>query len=140
MINYVKVILIILSPLLIGLSVSASQLKQAPSPTAALIGIVTDQFDAHLAEAAITVSRKGKEYRLVTSKEGTYQVALPPGIYRVEVRATGFKPFIAEEVEITEGMQVRDFRLAVANPICTVQVVAPTKKVMNARKKKRQSK
>jgi hypothetical protein len=86
-------LLILISFSLVGLTVPARVLGQAP--TATLHGRVLDPTGAVIPQAQVTVtSSAGKSSRAVADGTGAYQVpGLPPGTYTVNATTTGFAPF-----------------------------------------------
>jgi Carboxypeptidase regulatory-like domain/TonB dependent receptor-like, beta-barrel len=96
--------------------------------TASIEGLVTDQQGALIAGAEITAEDLtiGVTRKLVTDDAGRYQIAaLPVGEYRLEVRATGFKTQILEQVRIEVGRRLtQDFQLQVGDVSQEVIVTA----------------
>jgi hypothetical protein len=107
--------------LLQGLVVSicllaAARLGFAQSDTARLQGTITDQGDAAVVGATITVkdSGTGRVATVVSNETGFYTVsALPPGHYRIEVEQKGFKKAVRElDLQIAQIGEA-DFKLDV---------------------------
>jgi len=118
--------------LLQGLVVSicllaAARLGFAQSDTARLQGTITDQGDAAVVGATITVkdSGTGRVATVVSNETGFYTVsALPPGHYRVEVNQKGFKKPVRElDLQIAQ-VGVADFKLEVGAVTESVTVEA----------------
>jgi carboxypeptidase family protein len=65
---------------------------QAPGG-GALMGKITDPFDAVVANATVTATsvETGQAQTTITGKDGAYRFDLPLGNYRVKVEAAGFK-------------------------------------------------
>ncbi|HVG19559.1 MAG TPA: carboxypeptidase-like regulatory domain-containing protein, partial [Blastocatellia bacterium] len=90
------------------LAVCLSALSSAPAlaqsqTTGRIAGTVKDQAGAAIAGAQVTVvSREtGDERAVTTDDSGSYVVPLlPPGLYRVNVAATGFKKAIFDNVKV----------------------------------------
>lgn len=76
----------------------------AQSQTAGNIsGVVTDANGAVIAGAEVMVSSRatGDERRVMTGDDGTYTVSLlPPGTYRVQITANGFRQVVYEDVTV----------------------------------------
>jgi hypothetical protein len=83
----------------------------------ALAGIVTDQEDAAVPGASVTVIAAGTNASrtVVTSEDGAYVITgLAPGAYHVRVELSGFRPLTREGVGLATGETVRlDLQLAV---------------------------
>jgi hypothetical protein len=83
--------------------------------TGILVGTVTDPTDAVVPNASVvtTETATGVVRRTQTNAEGLYTLPyLPPGIYRVEVEAPGFKKFVRENIELRATTSTRvDVRL-----------------------------
>ncbi len=71
--------------------------------TGSVGGVVMDANGAAVAGAEVTVTSKatGDERKVSTDESGAYTVpALPPGAYRVQIAATGFRQTVFEDVTI----------------------------------------
>src|SRR4029453_868328 len=72
----------------------------------ALAGIVTDQEDAAVPGASVTVIAAGTNASrtVVTSEDGAYVITgLAPGAYHVRVELSGFRPLTREGVGLATG-------------------------------------
>ncbi len=79
----------------------------AQTPTGRLLGVVSGP-DGVLPNATITVTfnQTGKVQTVVTDGDGSFSLAqLEPGNYTVNVTASGFKTFVANEVKIDIGRE-----------------------------------
>ena len=87
--------------------------------TGMIEGQVTDQSEAVIAGAQVRVSSPaiGINRIATTNDAGRYQfVALPVGVYRIEVKAPGFKSHILENIRIEVARPVtQDFQLQVGD-------------------------
>jgi hypothetical protein len=96
--------------------------------TATLQGRVVDADDAVLVGVAVSLrnSETGRERVARTDDHGNYlAAALPVGVYRVEVRAQGFRTLVVERLAVDVSRTVvQDFRLRVG-PISEEVTVAP---------------
>lgn len=65
---------------------------QAQQSTAEVHGVITDVHSARIAGATLSFDRSGTRVAQVvqTSEDGVYRAALPPGFYRLTVKAQGF--------------------------------------------------
>jgi hypothetical protein len=84
------------------LLVSAVSVR-AQETTATLTGQVTDQSGAAVAAADVILTnlRTGEERKTTTNEEGYYSLTLvPPGVYDLSIKASGFKEFINKSVEL----------------------------------------
>ena len=75
-----------------------------------IVGTVTDQSAASVAAARVTLTNTGTdEHRAVlTDNSGNYQfVNLVPGIYKVDIEATGFKHLTRDQVQVEVQSAVR---------------------------------
>lgn len=78
--------------------------------TGTLVGTVTDSSGAVVPNATVltTETATGVVRRTQTNAEGWYTLPyLPPGTYRVEVEAPGFKKFIRDNIELRATMSTR---------------------------------
>src|SRR5437588_1531597 len=82
----------------------AGRTTPAQSPTTGRIaGTVKDTKGAVIAGAEITVVSRatGEERKVIADTTGDYAVPLlPPGIYRVSIKASGFKQTVFEDVQV----------------------------------------
>ncbi|HKY43949.1 MAG TPA: carboxypeptidase-like regulatory domain-containing protein, partial [Pyrinomonadaceae bacterium] len=116
----------IVSALVFVLLISSVAFAQAGSSS--LRGIVTDQKGSPVKGANVTLTNEGTTFTRsqTTNDDGAYVfTAIPPGTYRLEVEAAGFKKAAASEVHAqidTPG--TLDVQLEVGNVSETVSVVA----------------
>ena len=76
----------------------------------ALTGEIADRDSGALPGVAVTVTAVGtnRARTVVTDGTGAYYVpGLPPGVYRVHVELSGFRPITHAGVRITTGETVR---------------------------------
>ncbi len=107
--------------------------------TGRIAGTVKDQNGALIVGANVTISNQatGDERTIITDSAGSYAFALlASGVYRVNIKANGFDPFIAESitVNITETALI-NATLSVASVIADpvpVNNVAPLVKTDSA--------
>src|SRR5437588_10694204 len=74
--------------------------------TGTLSGTVFSSAGAPMSSAAVTVTpvAGGASQRVLTSNDGTFTiVGLPPGTYRVDVEAGGFKRSSIQNIEMVAG-------------------------------------
>src|SRR5579871_4123696 len=89
---------------LLTLCFSAALLAQ--SERGNINGVVTDSSGAAVPNQPVTITNTATNTaeRVSTTTSGEYNAAnLPPGDYRVEVDAPGFKRFVADKVTLTAG-------------------------------------
>src|SRR5215467_4038899 len=85
-----------------ALTVNAALTARAQS-NGAIQGRVEDDSGAVVAGANVTVRSRATNVELVseTDSEGNYQfVALPVGLYRIEVRAPGFQTEVVQDLVV----------------------------------------
>ncbi|HKY03533.1 MAG TPA: carboxypeptidase-like regulatory domain-containing protein, partial [Blastocatellia bacterium] len=91
-------------------------------------GTVTDRNRAAIGGAAITVTHEGtgEQRDVTTNDEGQYVVSLlPPGSYRIEAEATGYKKYV-QTLTLQVNQELRsDLSLEVGNITEELLVVAP---------------
>jgi hypothetical protein len=83
---------------------------RAQSFTASLFGTVTDSSGAGVPNASIVAINIAKNSRTEARSDaaGKYQVpGLAPGVYTVEVTASGFKKFVQSNVELAVQQQAK---------------------------------
>lgn len=102
----------------------ASLLLSAQTDTTTLSGIVQDPSGASIAGARLELTNRGTNLRrsAVSQADGRYQFNLvPPGVYRLEVSASGFKSFTDDTVKLQVALP------ALLNP--SLQVGAASEKI-----------
>jgi Carboxypeptidase regulatory-like domain/TonB dependent receptor len=122
--------------LLAALFSSSLALTAVAQSTATLQGTVTDQTGAIVANAKVIVRNRatGVERTVQTDSEGNYQVAaLPVGVYRVEVQASGFGPQVASDVIVEVSRIVgQNFQLKVGDVTQEVNVTTDAQTIETA--------
>ncbi len=100
----------------------------AQSFTGAILGTVLDSTGAHVPGAIVTVINAGTNarYEVRTDAAGSYAAQLlPPGIYKVEASAAGFKKFLQDGITLQIQQQARlDITLTVGEVTESVMVSA----------------
>lgn len=86
--------------------------QQAPAPAESLGGVILAEGDVPLAGATVTIvppQGGGSQRALATDETGTFVFPdLPPGRYRVTIKAPGFEPLdVVEEVAAGEQIEVK---------------------------------
>jgi hypothetical protein len=91
-----------------------------------ILGTVNDETGAVVPKVTVTVTsvRTGSVRTTTTDEQGSYQVpALLPGLYRVELEASGFKKYQRTDVELRVNESVRvDATMQVGELTQTVEV------------------
>ncbi len=75
-----------------------------------ITGVVTDPTGAALAAAELSVISRDTNAvaKAITTSRGEYNVPnLPPGVYRIEITAVGFKRFLQQNVVVSAATTVR---------------------------------
>jgi hypothetical protein len=105
------------TPLFCALLLAAAQFAAAQSFTGSILGTVKDSTEAVVPAAVVTATNSATNARSETKSDasGNYIVPLlPPGQYKIEVEATGFKKFVREGIVLQVQQQARvDVRLDV---------------------------
>ncbi len=93
-----------------------------------LVGTVTDPSGSAVANAKVTIVEEstGLKYEVVTGSGGDYaRPALKPGVYTIEVAATGFNKAIRKGVLLTGGDRTgADFQLKIGEVSTSVEISA----------------
>jgi len=122
--------------LLSALLFSVFSLTALGQSTATLQGTVTDQSGAVVAGAKVAARNQatGIERVAQTDTDGNYQIAaLPVGLYRVEVQASGFQTQIATDLTLQVSQTVvQNFQLKVGSVEQAVSVTAEAPVVESA--------
>ncbi|MGH9838291.1 MAG: TonB-dependent receptor [Blastocatellia bacterium] len=117
-----------LATLFLVLICSAPAFPQADVATATIKGIVTDEQQAAVPHATITVKSldKGTVRAVTTNSEGGYHIAqLIPGLYELRIEARGFSLHVATKLELTLGqIGLYDVQLRVGAVTNEVSVTA----------------
>ncbi|HEV7842683.1 MAG TPA: carboxypeptidase-like regulatory domain-containing protein, partial [Pyrinomonadaceae bacterium] len=99
--------------MLVGLLFSVTMSAYAQGATGQLSGTVTDAQGGRVPNAAVKITNRDTafEREVVTDENGNFAVQLlPPGKYRAEITAQGFKTAVAEEVSVnvaqTAGLDI----------------------------------
>ncbi len=91
-------------------------------------GAVTDQQGAVLPSIAVLAVQveTGANFRTVTAEDGQYTLPfVPPGVYRVEVSAPGFKKFLRTGIQVSANERVPlDIQLELGSASETVEIAA----------------
>ena len=96
--------------LLLSTAVFLFSLAIAQKKNGSIAGSVKDaNSKSPLIEAVITISSQaldGKKFA-ITDSSGNYRVPdLPPGLYSVSFEMEGFKTFVKDNIQLTEGMSL----------------------------------
>src|SRR5262245_2059258 len=101
---------------------------QVDVASAALKGTITDQNNAVIPGVNVTVTSldKGITRTAKTGDEGTYHIpVLPPGKYKVDIEAQGFKRVVNENVQLAVGQSaVYDVQLSTGSVTAQVAITA----------------
>src|SRR5262245_7094192 len=101
---------------------------QVDVASAALKGTITDQNNAVVPGVNVTVTSldKGITRTAKTGTEGTYHIpVLPPGKYKVDIEAQGFKRVVNEHVQLAVGQSaVYDVQLSTGSVTAQVAITA----------------
>ncbi len=119
--------------MLIGILMSAvAGRTPAQNATGQLSGTVVDAAGARVPGAAVKITNldTALERQVVTGEEGNFAVQLlPPGRYRAEVSAQGFRSVVVEEIDVNVAQTATvDIRLeagSVEGGVVTVTAVQP---------------
>src|SRR4051794_32640952 len=113
-------------PVLIVVLIGLAYSKIWTQSTTSIEGQVVDQFGASIGGAEVRVgnSNIGIDRSTTTDGSGRYTfAALPIGLYRVEVRASGFKTRLLEEIRLQVAQPtILNFQLQVGDISQTVTV------------------
>jgi hypothetical protein len=125
MLNRFKFVVLVFSIVLI--LVGNATLLRA-DVTGAIQGVVRDASQAAVVGAQITITNVDTNQRFdaVTGSDGSYHIlVLPAGIYKLNVVASGFRPFLETNIEVKVNDQLHyDVTLQVGSTTTEVQVEA----------------
>jgi Carboxypeptidase regulatory-like domain len=115
---------------------SVAALSVMAQSTATLQGTVTDQSGAVVANAKVVARNQstGIVRTVATDSNGNYQIAaLPVGVYRVDVQASGFSPQIVSGLTLeVSQIVVQNIQLKIGDVTQEVNVSADTQTVETA--------
>jgi hypothetical protein len=116
---------------------SVAIFAQADVANSTVKGKVTDQLDAAVSGATVTVmsAERGIVRSVKTNSEGAYHLPLlQPGIYHLRVEATGFQTQVLQKVSLTVGqVMLYDIKLQVGQFQEEVSVGAAPTQIETAR-------
>ena len=119
--------------LVVVLGVFTDAPAAAQLTTGTISGQVVDEGGLALPGASVTINstETGATRSVTTDSRGAYLVtALPPGLYRVNVKKDGFRPFLQDEFRLAVGENARvDAPLEVGGVTEEVSVVAGSLRV-----------
>src|SRR5271168_4234691 len=114
-------------PLFVLLAAAPGALR-AQNYFGTIVGTVTDQSGAAVADAKITATNDATngKYSAVSGRQGNYAIAqLPVGVYTVRVEQGSFKQYVATSVEVHTSTNTEvNVNLSVGSVNETVTVVA----------------
>ena len=91
----------------VSAATNSDVIAQASAAQGTLTGRVTNSRGDGLSGAVVTVSGGGGTRSVTTGGDGSFSIALPPGIYSVVVNRGGYQSVQAEDVAIVAGASVR---------------------------------
>jgi uncharacterized membrane protein len=88
-----------------SLVLNAQSIGQSSSPMSSgkLLGLILDPSEARVVGAKIIVEAKGFRREVISSDDGSYEIALPEGKYKVRVELGGFYPSRKKTVRISSN-------------------------------------
>jgi iron complex outermembrane receptor protein len=113
--------------LLLAIAVFSSSIAVTAQTAASINGRVTDERNASVAEAEVSLSsRSGAQLVVVSDNNGAYIFkGIAPGDYVVEVKAKGFSVFTSKPLHLTRGQALAsDIQLSVQAVNASVVVTA----------------
>ncbi|HEX6622854.1 MAG TPA: carboxypeptidase-like regulatory domain-containing protein [Pyrinomonadaceae bacterium] len=116
--------------LLLALGAAAQTERKTSAPERGNVGkikgVVLDKNDARVAGARVGISNAKSRRAVASNEEGEFEVELPAGVYRVRVKANGFRAFVLWPFEVKPGVtETIDVHLEVATSPGLVPAVEP---------------
>lgn len=116
--------------LLLALGAAAQTERKTSAPerrdVGKIKGVVLDKNDARVVGATVSVGNAKSRRAVETNEEGEFEVELPAGIYRVRVKANGFRGFVLWPFEVKPGVtETIDVHLEVATSPGLVPALEP---------------
>lgn len=109
-----KCICLVLIVLSFSIILKAQAVGQSPAPEASgkLSGLILDPGEARVVGAKIIVEAKGFRREATSADDGSYELVLPEGKYKVRVELGGFYPSNKKTVRISSNTMTKlDFTL-----------------------------
>ena len=105
--------------LLLALGAAAQTERKTSAPerrdVGKIKGVVLDKNEARVAGATVSIGNAKSRGAVETNEEGEFEVELPVGVYRVRVKANGFREFVLSSFEVKSGVTEKiDVHLEVA--------------------------
>ncbi len=117
-----------------GLLLLISSFAFAQSPLSTVTGLAKDPSDAPVANAEVRLINEatGVHREMFTNETGAYSFgSLPPGSYRIEAKASGFRELKTETIQAAAFQTIRqDLRFELASASSDVTVVAAASDVI----------
>ena len=89
-------------------------------------GSIRDINQARVLGAEVIVDGPEIHRRLFTDEYGEFEIAVPPGTYRIAIESNGFHRFRSEDIEVKRGKtQTMKIQLKVLAPMSLVPATAP---------------
>ncbi len=116
--------------LLLALGAAAQTERKTSTPerrdVGKIKGVVVDKNDARVVGATVSIGNAKSRRVVETNEEGEFEAELPAGVYRVRVKANGFRQFVLSPFEVEPGVtRTIDVRLKVATSYGLVPAVEP---------------
>ena len=92
-----------------GLIPNAQAIGQSssPIPTGTLSGLILDSVEARVSRAQIIIEAKGFRRVIMSADDGSYEIALPEGKYKVRVQLEGCYPYRKKGVRISSNITTK---------------------------------
>jgi hypothetical protein len=103
--------------LFVGLLAGAAMISAASPRMGKIKGLVLDVNKARVVNAVVLVQGADVKRKVVSDDEGWFETSLPPGSYRITVKADGFRQFISPALKVEPGKsKAFDIHLIVETP------------------------
>jgi hypothetical protein len=119
----------------IALCFSAAVLGFGQTFTGSISGLVTDRSGSVISGASITVTDvdRNSQYKTASNQTGFYVVSpLPPGRYRVEAAAPGFKAYLLDGIPLSTQQQATVNIALELGPVSETLTVAATAQLIES--------
>ena len=85
------------------LNAQSNSQSSLPVATGKLSGLILDPGEARVVSAKIIIEAKGFRREVISSDDGSYEIVLPEGKYKVRVELGGFYPSPKKTVRINSN-------------------------------------